>query len=145
MSSTIEDSSKRVPNMPATTYEQLLIETAPQVIETDEQYEMIGVRLGDLVGKSRRRSAEETRLMRLLMLLVEDYDRRHGMPPDDSTPAERLQFLLEHSGKSATELLLPVFGQRSHVNEALNGKRAISAARARKLGHLFHMAPGLFL
>lgn len=127
-----------------TAYEQLLIEAAPQVIETEREYEEIVSRAGDLVGKNRKRTPEETKLMRLLLLLVEDYDRRHGMPPDDSTPAERLQFLLEHSGKTPADLL-PVFGQRSHVNEALNGKRAISAAHARKLGHLFHMAPGLFL
>jgi antitoxin component HigA of HigAB toxin-antitoxin module len=87
----------------------------------------------------------EDRLMDLLAVLIEDYDRRHAMPPDDSTPAERLQFLVEHSGKSATELLLPIFSQRSHVNEALNGKRAISAAQARKLGQLFQLPPGLFL
>jgi HTH-type transcriptional regulator/antitoxin HigA len=130
--------------MPATTYEQLLVDTAPQVMETEEQYDTIGARLGDLVGKGRRRSAQETRLMRLLMLLVEDYDRRHGMPPDDSTPAERLQFLLEHSGKTPADLLT-VFGQRSHVHEALTGKRPISAAQARKLGEMFHMQPGLFL
>jgi antitoxin component HigA of HigAB toxin-antitoxin module len=80
-----------------------------------------------------------------LAVLIEDYDRQHGMPPDNSTPAEYLQFLVEHSGKSATELLLPVFGQRSHVSEALNGKRAISVAQARKLGQLFHIAPRLFL
>ena len=127
-----------------TAYEQLLIEAAPQVIETEREYEEIVSRAGDLVGKNRKRTPEETKLMRLLLLLVEDYDRRHGMPPDDSTPAERLQFLLEHSGKTPADLL-PVFGQRSHVNEALNGKRAISAAHARKLGRLFHMAPGLFL
>jgi HTH-type transcriptional regulator / antitoxin HigA len=127
-----------------TTYEQLLVETTPQVIETERQYEEIGTRLGDLVGKGRRRSAEETRLMRLLMLLVEDYDRRHALPPDDWTPAERLHFLLEHSGKTPADLL-PVFGQRSHVNEALRGKRPISAAQARKLGEMFHMQPGLFL
>ena len=128
-----------------TAYEQLLIEAAPQVIETEREYEDLVSRAGDLVGKNRKRTPEETKLMRLLLLLVEDYDRRHAMPPDDSTPAERLQFLVEHSGKSATELLLPVFGQRSHVNEALNGKRAISVAQARKLGQLFHMAPRLFL
>ena len=128
-----------------TAYEQLLIEAAPQVIETEREYEDLVSRAGDLVGKNRKRTPEETKLMRLLLLLVEDYDRRHAMPPDDSTPAERLQFLVEHSGKSATELLLPVFGQRSHVSEALNGKRAISAAQARKLGQLFHMPPGLFL
>jgi HTH-type transcriptional regulator/antitoxin HigA len=128
-----------------TTYEKLLLEVAPQVIETELEYDEIRNRAADLVGKGRKRSPDETKLMRLLLLLVEDYDKRHALPPDDSTPAERLQFLVEHSGKSATELLSPIFGQRSHVNEALNGKRAISAAQARKLGKLFCVAPGLFL
>lgn len=130
--------------MPTATYRQLLIETLPEVIQTDQQYEEVGARLGDLIGKGRARSREETRLMRLLLLLIQDYDRRHRMPPDDSTPAERLQFLLEHSGKKPADLL-PIFGQRSHVSEALKGKRPISADQARKLGAMFHMDPGLFL
>ncbi|MBI4876213.1 MAG: hypothetical protein HY822_16380 [Acidobacteria bacterium] len=82
--------------------------------------------------------------MRLLALLIEDYGRCHGLPPDDSTPAERLRFLLEHSGKTPADLL-PIFGQRSHVNEVLNGKRKIGAEQARKLGRLFSMQPGLFI
>jgi plasmid maintenance system antidote protein VapI len=40
---------------------------------------------------------------------------------------------------------LPVFGQRSHVTEAINGKRPISATQARKLGEMFSVQPGLFL
>lgn len=131
--------------MPSATYEQLLNETLPQVIQTYKQYEQIGARFGELVGKGRKRTPEETKLMRLLALLVRDYDQRHALPPDNSTPAELLQFLVDHSGKSATELLLPIFGQRSHVNEALNGKRPISAPQARKLGQLFSVKPGLFL
>jgi HTH-type transcriptional regulator/antitoxin HigA len=130
--------------MPATTYEQLLLESMPAVIEDDEQYQAICTRLDVLIGKGRKRTLQETRFLRLLGLLVEDYDRRHAMPPDDSTPAERLQFLLEHSGKTASDLL-PVFGQRSHVHEALTGKRPIGAPQARKLGQLFHVAPGLFI
>jgi HTH-type transcriptional regulator / antitoxin HigA len=130
--------------MPTASYESLLTETSPQVIETWEQYQTIGRRFGDLVGKGRTRTREETKLMRLLALLIEDYDRRHAMPPDDSTSAERLQFLLEHSGKTSADLLL-IFGQRSHVHEALTGKRAISASQARRLGQLFHVAPGLFI
>jgi antitoxin component HigA of HigAB toxin-antitoxin module len=113
-------------------------------IPAHQQYEVIGARLGDLVGKGGKRTLAESRLMRLLLLLVEDYDRRHGMPPDDSTPAERIQFLLEHSGRTPTDLI-PIFGQRSHVNEALTGKRPISAMQARKLGLMFQMKPGLFL
>jgi HTH-type transcriptional regulator/antitoxin HigA len=130
--------------MPTATYEQLLIETVPQVIETEKQYREIGDRFGKLIGKGRSRTRNQTRLMRLLALLIEDYDRRHGLPPDDSTPAERLRFLLEHSGKTPAGLL-PIFGQRSHVNEALNGKRKIGAEQARSLGKLFSVQPGLFI
>jgi len=72
--------------MPTATYEELLIETMPQVIRTEAQYHQIASRFSDLVGKGRGRSAEETELLRLLALLVEDYDRRHALPPDSSTP-----------------------------------------------------------
>jgi HTH-type transcriptional regulator / antitoxin HigA len=130
--------------MPTATYGELLIETLPQAIETEARYRQIGRRFGDLVGKGRDRSAEETKLLRLLALLVEDYDRRHALPPDNSTPAEKLHFLLEHSGKTAADLQ-SVFRQRSHVHEALSGKRSISAPQARRLGELFHVSPGLFL
>jgi len=123
------------------TYQELLMETEPAVIETGEQYQEIGSRFGDLVGKDRQRTPEETRLMHLLGLLIRDYDRRHALPPDESTPPERLQFLLEQSGRTTADLL-PEFGQRSHVHEALSGKRPISAAQARKLSALFHLKPG---
>src|SRR5207253_1378022 len=82
--------------------------------------------------------------MRLLGLLVEDYDRRHGMPDEEDTPAEKLQFLMEHSGKTPADLF-PIFGQRSSVSEVLSGKRKISADEARALGKLFRMKAGLFL
>ena len=131
--------------MPTATYEQLLLETLPQVIETEKQYDAVNRRLGDLVGKQKRRTADETKLMRLLMIIVDEYDRRNAMPPSDVAPHDVLQFLVEHSGKTADELLKPIFGQRSHVNEALNGKRKISAEHARKLGKLFCVSPGLFL
>ena len=85
--------------MSTVSYETLLTETCPQIIESWKQYKEIGQRFGDLLGKGRARTAEETKLMRLLGLLVQDYDRRQAMPPDESTAAERLQFLLEHSGK----------------------------------------------
>jgi antitoxin component HigA of HigAB toxin-antitoxin module len=66
------------------------------------------------------------------------------MPDEEDTPAEKLHFLIEHSGKTSAGLL-PIFGQRSHVSEALSGKRTISADQARALGKLFSVKPGLFL
>jgi len=38
-----------------------------------------------------------------------------------------------------------VFGQRSHVYEALQGKRPISAEQARKLARMFSVKPGVFI
>jgi HTH-type transcriptional regulator/antitoxin HigA len=130
--------------MGTTMYEELLREMRPEVIETSERYKEVCSRLAELVRKRNRRTVSETRLMKLLALLVEDYDRRHALPPEDSTPAERLQYLLEMSGQTAAALI-PVFGQRSHVNEALNGKRRISLEHARKLGLIFRVKPGLFV
>ena len=130
--------------MPVATYEELLAELPPRVIETPKQYRDIGSHFGALVSKGRARSRGETSLMRLLALVIEDYDRRHAMPPDNATPDERLRFLMEHSQKDPADLLA-VFGQRSHVNEALTGRRKISAHQARKLGRLFRVQPGLFI
>jgi antitoxin component HigA of HigAB toxin-antitoxin module len=125
------------------TYQELLAETLPKRIENDVDYDRFHRRLGELM-RLRRRSAAETKLFHLLVLLIQDYDRRHALPPDDSTPAERLQYLLEVSGKKPVDLL-PVFGQRSHVNEALTGKRPISTAQARKLGEIFRLKAGYFV
>ena len=130
--------------MPTATYEQLLAETVPEVIVNEDQYQEIGARLGDLIGKGRARSSEETKLMRLLAVLIEDYDRRHALPPSKSTPAERLRFLMEHAAKKPSDLIA-IFGQRSHVNEALNGRREISLEKARKLAKLFGVKPAVFL
>jgi len=127
-----------------TSYEALLCKTRPAVIDTDEQYDAAAERLAEVVRKGQRRTVAETRLMRLLALLIEDYDRRHVLPPSESTPAEQLKFLLESSGRPASDLLA-VFGQRSHVHEALNGKRPISAEQARKLGALFNVKRGVFI
>jgi len=127
-----------------TAYEELLLETKPAVIENREQYETVLRRVADLTRAGRRRAPEETKLFRLLGVLIQDYDRRHALPPDEATPAERLEYLLEISGKTPADLL-GVFGQRGHVSEALKGKRPISAAQARKLGEIFHLNPGYFL
>src|SRR5262245_12139549 len=127
----------------AAKYDALLAEVRPAKIGTEEKYASTRQRFGDLLRKPRR-TAAENKLMDLLGVLIEDYDRRHELPEEDAKPDELLRFLLEHSGKTAADLI-SVFGQRSHVNEALNGKRPISAAQARKLGEVFHVKAGRFI
>jgi len=131
--------------MPAAhTYEELLLAALPEAIESEEQYGSAVARLSEFIRKGRRRTADENRLMKLLAVLVRDYDERHALPPASMTASEALRYLLEQSGRTAADLL-SVFGQRSHVNEALNGRRKIGAEQARKLGKLFRVDPGIFI
>lgn len=114
------------------------------VIETGAQCDTVSEQLSLLVRKARNRTADETRLMKLLAVLVRDYDERNALPRARMVPEEALRFLLEHSGKTPADLV-SVFGQRSRVNEALNGKRKISAEHARRLAKMFSVNPGVFI
>jgi hypothetical protein len=76
------------------TYEELLAETLPSRIESAAEYDRLQARFRELLVQRRRTQAEE-RLMALLVVLLQDYDRRHGTPLADSTAAERLQFLMK--------------------------------------------------
>src|SRR5579864_6534890 len=105
MPSIIERSCKA---MPVASYADLLSETCPEVIESEGQYETVMRRLDELVRKGRARSRQETKLMRLLTLLIQDYDRRHPFPMEPTTPVQRLNAILEESGTKPAALL-PIF------------------------------------
>jgi antitoxin component HigA of HigAB toxin-antitoxin module len=124
------------------TYAALLAEILPARIDTSAEYQRMRERLGVLL-RHVKRTAAERKLIGLLTILLEDYDRRHALPPDEVSPAERLLFLMERSGTHVLDLL-PVFGRRSDVHEVLTGKRPIGAAEARKLAQLFDVKPVVF-
>jgi antitoxin component HigA of HigAB toxin-antitoxin module len=126
----------------AKTYATLLAETLPVRIDTVAESKRSRRILTGLLRQAKRTAAER-KLIGLLTVLLEDYDRRHALPPDEVSPAERLLFLMERSGKHVLDLL-PVFGQRSDIHETLTGKRPISATEARKLGRLFDVEPVVF-
>jgi HTH-type transcriptional regulator/antitoxin HigA len=121
----------------------LLADTLPRVIETPEELERLTREVEPLLDKGDRRTAEEEELCRLVLKLIDDYQRTHTLIPTFK-PNELLRALLEESGKRQVDLL-PVFGSRSRVSDAVNGKRAISKAQAKRLGELFHLSAAAFI
>ena len=97
-----------------TAYDELLLEASPQVIGNSRQYDSIMSRVGVLIRKGRNRTPEETKLMRLLSVLIQDYDRKHAIPPEESTPEERLRYLLEVSHKTPADLILDLRAAKPH-------------------------------
>lgn len=113
-------------------------------IKDDREYNRLVAEASRLVEHGEPNlSREETSLLEMLSILIEDYDRKHyPLPP--SQPHTVLAFLLEQRGLEPHDLW-PVLGSKSRVSEVLNGKRAISKTHAKKLASFFHVAVDLLI
>ena len=124
-------------------YAALLTETLPRVVETPEELERLASQIEPLLEKGESRTIEEEALCRLVLSLIDNYQRAQQHIPK-MKPHELLQALLEESGKRQADLV-PVFGSRSRVSDAVNGKRAISKGQAKRLGEFFNISSVAFI
>lgn len=124
-------------------YAALLAKASPRVIASGEELERVSQLVEPLLKKSKARTPEENALCELLLKLIDDYQERHTIIPD-LAPHELLQALLEESGKRQADLV-PIFGSRSRVSDAVNGKRAVSKEQAKRLGEYFRVSPAAFI
>src|SRR5437870_9431180 len=116
-------------------YAELLSGTLPRIIENDVELERVAQSVEPLLDKGERRTREEEALCRLLLRLIEDYQQKQRAIPR-LTPNEALKALLKARDLRQADLL-PIFGSRSRISDAVNGKRQISKAHARKLAEFF--------
>jgi HTH-type transcriptional regulator/antitoxin HigA len=121
----------------------LLSGTLPRIIDSDAELRRVVRSLEPLLDKGDRRTHEEEALCRLLLRLVDDYQQSHREIPRLS-PNQALEALLEARSLRQADLL-PIFGSRSRISDAVNGKREISKAQARKLAEFFAVSPDLFI
>ena len=124
-------------------YAVLLSRTLPRIIENDGELQQLTESVEPFLDKGTRRTPEEETLCRLLIRLIEDYQQSHSLIPK-LEPKEALEALLEARNLRQADLL-PIFGSRSRVSDAVNGKREISKSQARKLGEFFSVSPNLFI
>lgn len=125
-------------------YGRLLARALPSVIETEEENERMLAEVERLMDKGEvSLTPEEGRLLRLMVVLVEDFEGR-TYPVRDAAPHEMLRHLMEARGLKQADLL-PVFGSRGYTSDIVNGKRGISKEHAKALGEFFHVSPSLFI
>ncbi len=124
-------------------YRRLLSRTMPVVIETEEENERMLAIVEKLMDKGENLSPEEDKLLKLLARLIEDFEKRYYRP-EDATPLEVLQHLMESRDVKQTHLW-EVFGSKGIASEVLSGKRGISKSHARALADYFHVAADMFI
>jgi HTH-type transcriptional regulator/antitoxin HigA len=88
-------------------------------------------------------SAGEQDYLETLVLLVEDYDRRHRPVQDEPDPITILKHLMESNDMTISDLG-ELLGSKGNASEILRGKRALSKAHIAKLAKRFGVDVGLF-
>src|SRR5215471_17396011 len=124
-------------------YKKLLSEAMPRPVRNDKELARIQTVVDKLIEKPEENlSAEESALLDVLSLLIEDYEKVH-YPMPEAPPHKVLKMLMEDRSLKQADLV-PVFGSRGAVSRALSGTREISKTQAKKLAEYFGMPVGVF-
>ncbi len=123
-------------------YGRLLAESLPTVIDSEGLNELYLEQVSDLLRRESSLSAAERQLLKLLTLLIEDFEEKHYELPKVS-PLGMIAFLMDQHGLKQKDLK-DVFGTPSITSEVLNGKRELKKEQIRRLSQRFHVSPELF-
>ncbi|MBO0721340.1 MAG: transcriptional regulator [Blastocatellia bacterium] len=130
-------------------YGRLLARELPARITNSAEYERAYEVFRKLRDKGDAKTPEEARYQELLGALIDDRDNKameefRRLAGPEPTPVEMLKFFMEENGLKQSDLLF-AFGAQSTVSNVLRGKRAITAAQAKKLGARFRVRADLFI
>ncbi len=123
-------------------YQRLLSGTLPSVVQTEAQNEAYLQQVTELLERGESLNDAEREFLRLLTLLIEDFEEKNYILPKAS-PVEVITFLMDQHGLKQSDLS-DVFGTRSITSEILSGKRELNKAQIRRLCERFHVSPELF-
>lgn len=124
-------------------YASLLQRTLPSVIRTEVDYDRLLRQLDELIEKGPA-SIAEGRLMELLGVLLQEYERRRFRLGETATPHSVLLMLMD-ANKVRHKDVWQLFGSKGVASEVLNGKRAISKEAAKRLAKFFNVSAEVFL
>jgi len=125
-------------------YATLLVDYLPGVIQTEDENDKAVEFAGRLIRKGPRRSPEETRLLDLIVALIEDFEEKAYPMGEQSNPQVALRELMREHELKQTDML-DIYGSQGVVSQVLNGKREISKAQARRLSERFRLPIDIFI
>ena len=89
-------------------------------------------------------TADQDDYLAILSEMILQYDREHDQPRERGTPQQRLKYLVEEAGLSASDLGR-LLGNRGMGSLLLTGRRGLSKAHIRKLAGHFKVRADYFL
>ncbi len=124
-------------------YGRLLAKVLPVRIETEEENERLLRETEKLIDKGARRTPEEDTLLKLLVQLIQQFERDF-YHLGGAAPHEILKELMAARSLKQSDLL-HIFKSKGVASEVINGKRGVSKAQAKALAEFFHVSAELFI
>ena len=149
MLTTTKTIGKTIPTFDEEKYIDLFkeLKISPKVIETEAENEKYLAIVEALMFKGQNRTIEETALLRVLVLLIEEFEEKYYSFKEwqKTTPHEFLQHLMAGKEMKQSDLVGILSMSSGLISSIVNGKRQISKEQAKKLGEYFKVSPGLFI
>lgn len=123
-------------------YADLLAQTLPSVIHSEQENERFISILEELEHRSNKWTTAESKLAELLTLLIEDFeDKNYHI--GTATPVDVLRELMDANDLKQKDLA-DVFGAESIVSAVLRGKQDMTREHIRRLSRRFKVSPEVF-
>ena len=123
-------------------YAELLAQTLPRVIHSEEENEHFLKLLLDLEHRSDEWTPAESKLAELLTLLIEEFEEKNYQLKAAS-PIDVLVELMDVNNLKQRDLV-GIFATESIVSEILSGKRSLTVDHIKRLSERFHVSPEVF-
>ena len=127
----------------APSYAEMLVQIEPRPIRSKAALERTYKLIDKLMNKSEL-TRDESQMLELLSMLVEQYESREHPTPHVSVAA-MLEHLIESRGITNATLAAQTQVPRSIITDILAGRRRISLGNVRKFAKYFGIAPGVFI
>lgn len=134
---------KAMSTLTSSDYAALLAETQPSVPKDARENERLIALLEELAFK-KRPTAAERKLIALLTILVEDFEKRE-FPLTPAPPSAIVAEFMEAHGLKQRDLVeAGIFETASVASEVLSGKRQLTKEHIRRLSKRFNVSPEVF-
>lgn len=124
-------------------YAELLSETLPIVIKTEEENDRAISIVEELLAKGDELTSEETALLELLGNLIANFEEKFYQPREASPQEVLIEMMNARNLKQKD--LAEFFGSKSRVSEVISGKREITKTQAKALANFFNVSAELFI
>jgi HTH-type transcriptional regulator / antitoxin HigA len=127
---------------PSSYYMELITEFPPRPITNEAEFIATQERINFVLDK-RKITQDDRDYLKILGMLVYEYEEEHEPPMPTLKGIDLLKALLEESHLQSNDLV-PLLGDEVVIAEIMNAERPLTQSQITQLAEFFHISPASF-